>query len=115
MLKYSFAFLDKFKKDYKDAKKKNPTLDTDFEEFLNMFNPTKGDTVAGTNGAQKIRMPRANKGKSGGYRVYYFFLVGEKIYLLRLFAKSEQDELSIKEKIQMAEIIKAIQRNDDES
>jgi len=60
-------------------------------------------------------MPRANKGKNGGYRVYYFFLVGEKIYLLRLFAKSEQDELSIKEKIQMAEIIKAIQRNDGES
>lgn len=113
MLKYSFAFLDKFKKDYKDAKKKNPTLDSDFEAFLHTFNPTKGDTVAGTNGAQKIRMSRANKGKSGGYRIYYFFVVGEKIYLLRLFAKGKQDELSIKEKIQIAEIIKAIQRNDE--
>lgn len=108
MLKYSFAFLDKFKKDYKEAKKKNSTFDTDFEEFLKTFEHTKGDVVSGTNGAQKIRMARANKGKSAGYRVYYFFVLREKIYLLRLFSKSEQEELSIKEKIQMAEIIQAI-------
>lgn len=115
MLNYAFTFLDKFKKDYKDAKKKNPALDTDFEEFLKAFDPARGDTVSGTSGAQKIRMPRANKGKSSGYRVYYFFTLGEKIYLLRLFAKSEQEELSIKEKIQLAEIIKAIQANGKKS
>lgn len=87
MLNYAFTFLDKFKKDYKDAKKKNPTLDTEFEEFLKAFDPARGDTVSGTSGAQKIRMPRANKGKSSGYRVYYFFTLGEKIYLCKVICK----------------------------
>ena len=37
MLEYTFAFLDKFKKDYKEAKKKNQALDDDFGDFLENF------------------------------------------------------------------------------
>jgi hypothetical protein len=49
MTKYSFAFLDKFKKDYKEAKKKNQKLDDEFADFINSFEHTKGDAVTGTN------------------------------------------------------------------
>jgi len=108
MLKYSFAFLEKFKKDYKEAKKKDYTLDEDFEDFLETFDNTKGDVVSGTSGAQKIRLQRANKGKSGGYRVYYYFAIENKVYLLRLFSKSNQSDISIKEKLELSQIIKAI-------
>lgn len=111
MLEYTFAFLDKFKKDYKEAKKKNQTLDDDFGDFLERFSHTKGDMVSGTNGAQKIRLSRADKGKSGGYRVYYYYAFENKIYLLRLFSKSNQSDISIKEKVEISEIIKSIKAN----
>jgi len=108
MLKYQFTFLDKFKKDYKSAKKKNIALDDDFKNFVEEFDHLKGDTVSSTNGAKKIRFAKANEGKSGGYSVYYFFQVENKVYFLRLFAKSKQEELSFKEKVEIAQIIKAI-------
>ena len=113
MTKYSFAFLDKFKKDYKEAKKKNQKLDDEFADFLESFRHTKGDIVAGTNGAQKIRMAGFGKGKSGGYRIYYYFCFETKVYLLRLYAKSNTDELTLKEKIEIFEIIKTIKLNSD--
>jgi hypothetical protein len=108
MTKYSFTYLEKFGKDYKEAKKKNPKLDEEFESFIVEFNHTLGDAVKGTGGAQKIRMSRADKGKSGGYRVYYYFTINDKIYLLRFYPKSDKEELSIKEKIEIFEIVKAI-------
>lgn len=100
--------MDKFKKDYKEAKKKNQKLDDEFADFVDSFRHTKGDVVAGTNGAQKIRMARADKGKSGGYRIYYYFCFETKVYLLRFYAKSSTEELSLKEKIEIFEIIKTI-------
>ena len=108
MLKYQFAFLDKFKKDYKGAKKKNPEIDDEFSGFLEAFNHLEGVRVSGTGGAQKIRLARKHQGKSGGYRIYYFFQFENKIYLLRLFAKNQQEELRTKEKIEISQIIKAI-------
>jgi mRNA-degrading endonuclease RelE of RelBE toxin-antitoxin system len=108
MPKYNFTFLPKFQKDYKEAKKKNYQLDDDFSELLQNFDHTKGDTVSHTNGAQKIRMSRANMGKSSGYRIYYYFAFEDKIYLLRMYAKSEKEELDLKSKIEIAEIISAI-------
>jgi mRNA-degrading endonuclease RelE of RelBE toxin-antitoxin system len=108
MLNYSFAFLSKFKKDYKEAKKKNHQLDEEFSKFIEDFNHLKGDVVVGTSGARKIRMAGAQKGKCGGYRIYYYFEFESKIYLLRFFAKNIQEDLSIKEKIEITEIIQAI-------
>ncbi len=70
MIKYQFTFIDSFKKDYKELKKKNHNLDKDFEDFINDFNPLKGDIVIGTKGAKKIRMSGKNRGKSGAYRIY---------------------------------------------
>ena len=113
MTKYEFAFLDKFKRDYKEAKKKNEKLDDEFADFINSFEHTKGDVVAGTNGAQKIRMAGFGKGKSGGYRIYYYFCFETKVYLLRLYPKSNTEELSLKEKIEIFEIIKTIKSNTD--
>ena len=45
----------------------------------------------------KVRMARSNEGKSGGYRVIVFFRKGEKTFFQYLFAKSERDNISIKE------------------
>jgi len=108
MPEYQFTFLDKFKKDYKLSKKKNVHLDNDFSQFLENFNADEGVLVSATNGAKKVRFSKANSGKSGSYRVYYYFELEDKVYLLRLFAKNQQSELSMKEKIAISEIVKAI-------
>ena len=85
-------------------------LDAELEEFIDGFDHTQGVVVPGTGGAQKIRLKRADAGKSAGYRVYYYFRREEKVYLLRLYAKSEKEELSLKEKIKIRQIVQAIKR-----
>ena len=41
-------------------------------------NPEKGNLVKGTGGARKIRMKLYGKGKSGGARVIYYYVVTER-------------------------------------
>lgn len=69
-MKYRFIPIRLFLRDYKNNKKHNPNLSSDFDNFLNTFDHAKGNTVAGTNGAKKIRMAKSGKGKSGSYRIY---------------------------------------------
>jgi mRNA-degrading endonuclease RelE of RelBE toxin-antitoxin system len=57
--------------------------------------PKAGDIIEGTGGIRKIRWSRANKGKSGGVRVIYYYH-DERIplYLLTMFGKNERANLS---------------------
>ncbi len=72
-------------------------------------NPDKGDLLAGTGGIRKIRLKSSSKGKSGGFRVCYFYYVpGEAIYLLFIFQKSEQENLSAAQKKALKNITDAI-------
>jgi hypothetical protein len=60
-------------------------------------NPECGDIVKGTHGVRKARVadPNSSRGKSGSYRYLYLYLehVG-RIYLLYLFSKGDQADLS---------------------
>ena len=59
-------------------------------ELLEM-NPQLGVVEPGTGGARKIRLPRIGSGKSGGYRVIYFYHSAEsQLWLLDIYAKSDQ-------------------------
>lgn len=61
--------------------------------------PEKSPPLAGTGGVRKIRLKSSSKGKSGGFRVCYFYDVAtEAIYLLFIFQKNEQENLSDVEK-----------------
>ncbi len=60
-------------------------------------NPVRWPIIRGTHGARKGRIadPEENRGKSGSYRYLYLFLPHvQRIYLLFLFEKKEQDNLS---------------------
>ncbi len=51
--------------------------------------------VRGSGGLRKIRFGAKGKGKRGGVRVIYYFAVFiDTIYLLDLYAKSEQETLA---------------------
>lgn len=59
--------------------------------------PHRGSTVAGTGGAKKARTadPERGKGKRGGVRyMYFYFEEVQVIYLLLLYGKDKQDDLT---------------------
>ncbi len=69
--------------------------------------PDKGAVIPGTAGARKIRMAVDGRGKSGGYRVlYYLRLSHDTILFLDLFAKNEKENLSEREKNDLAKFIR---------
>ncbi len=73
--------------------------------------PSAGAIMPGTNGVRKLRWARSGGGKSGGFRVIYYFH-NEKIplYLLTLFGKNEKDNLSNEEKQILAKVVKELVR-----
>ena len=57
-------------------------------------NPEMGVLLAGTGGIRKVRLKSSSKGKSGGFRVcYFYYMVNEIIYFLFIFPKNEQENL----------------------
>ena len=75
-------------------------------ELTNLLaaHPESGVLLAG--GVRKLRFARAGAGKSGGYRVIYFYRASANrpIFLITMFAKSSQGNLSA---VQAAEVRKA--------
>lgn len=64
-------------------------------EAILLQNPKIGPVMKGTGRARKMRYAFENRGKSGSARVIYVdFEVYEKIYLLDVYAKKDQDNLS---------------------
>ena len=64
-------------------------------------NHSIGNTIAGTGGIRKFRMPDISrgKGKRGGLRIIYLDLAEREItYLLYLYGKDEADDLTNDEK-----------------
>lgn len=58
-------------------------------------NPEAGDVMAGTGGVRKTRLAGRGKGKSGGYRIVWYF-GGDDIpaFLLTVFGKGEKSNLT---------------------
>ena len=72
-------------------------------------NPEKGDVIQGTGGVRKVRMRLPGRGKSGGARVIYLFLEKHaRIYLLTLYSKNQQVNLSSDEKKEVRKAVEAI-------
>jgi len=63
--------------------------------------PEAGDVIPGTGGFRKVRWAdrRRGKGKRGGLRVIYYYLVADtQIWFMSVFSKNESDDLNGKEK-----------------
>lgn len=60
-----------------------------------MQRPEQGPVVAGSHGARKLRWARPGAGKRGGLRVVYYWDQTEAtFYMLYVYAKSEQGDLT---------------------
>jgi hypothetical protein len=61
--------------------------------------PDAGDVIAGTGGLRKVRWTTAGRGKRGGTRVIYFYVVAQaQIRMILIYRKGIKDDLSPKEK-----------------
>lgn len=79
------------------------------QQFL-AANPEAGDVMPGTGGFRKLRWSdeRRGKGRRGGLRIIYYFLVGdEQIWLFTLFGKDEAADLTPGQKRQLRAAIEA--------
>ncbi len=55
-------------------------------------------------------MGKGGRGKSGGIRaVFYYFVTGESVFLLRVYPKNEKENLSDAEKKALKRLAKAIE------
>ncbi|WP_010257933.1 type II toxin-antitoxin system RelE/ParE family toxin [Treponema primitia] len=74
-------------------------------------NPQAGVVVRGTGGLRKMRIAFEGKGKSSSGRVAYVdFTVQETIYLITVYPKNEKDNLSKKERNNIAKLITILEK-----
>ena len=88
--------------------RKFPSLKAEYSELIDELekNPEKGIHIG--NNCFKIRLAIASKGRgrSGGARVItHFYIENETGYLLAIYNKSEQDNISDKELIELLSYI----------
>jgi len=107
-MNYSVVVTAFFEKQLKRLTKKYPSLKLEFIQLVTSLkeNPEQGTTIG--NHCFKIRLAISSKGKgkSGGARVItHIQVVNQKVYLLSIYDKSEQDSIS---EYEIKEIIKGI-------
>jgi hypothetical protein len=75
--------------------------------------PNRGDVIQGTGGARKARVadPESPSGKSGGFRYIYLYLEHRgRIYMLYLFKKNQQADLSPEQKKTVKALVDSIKK-----
>ena len=69
--------------------------------------PDSGKIIPGSGGIRKTRWAVGNRGKRGGLRVIYYWQVSEsQIWMLLMYPKSEQDNLTHDQIKQLKQLVK---------
>ena len=92
--------LESFKKDAKELFKKNKKLPIDLKKLNDILQENPKSGIELSSDLYKIRSENSSSkvGKSGGFRVIYYYLDEEEnIYLLKIYSKTEIE--NIKEEI----------------
>jgi len=67
--------------------------------------PDAGDVIPGGGGARKLRWAAKGRGKRGGARVIYVYVVNAaRVYLIRCYAKNVKTDLTPDEKKEVRQI-----------
>lgn len=74
--------------------------------------PDIGDVIPGSGGIRKFRVGAKSKGKRGGARVIYYFAASRhQIFLLDIYAKNEQIDLTLPRLQELKKIVEDMQRD----
>ena len=69
--------------------------------------PAAGDRILGTAGLRKLRWAASGRGKRGGMRLIYYWIVSkDQIFLLLAYPKNRQDDLTADQKRLLSELVK---------
>ncbi|MEO6524609.1 MAG: type II toxin-antitoxin system RelE/ParE family toxin [Mucilaginibacter sp.] len=107
-MSYRVKFIPKFEKELKRLSKKFPSLKSDFLFLLKSLKEDPSQGISLGNDCYKIRMSIASKGKgkSGGARVITCFkIVHGTVYLISVFDKSEKENITDKELLELLKFI----------
>lgn len=91
----------KFDRSIKRLAKKYASMPNDFAELLTELknNPRAGEPLGRDCYKVRLSIAAKNKGKSGGARaITCVKIIGEQIFLLTIYDKSDQDSISDKER-----------------
>lgn len=108
-MNFNVIVVPRFEKELKRLAKKYPSVK---KEFIELVKSLQHDPQQGTplgNNCYKIRISIASKGKgkSGGARVItYIQLIKSSVYLLAIYDKSEQENISDKELLALLKFLK---------
>ena len=75
--------------------------------------PDRGVVIPGSSGLRKLRVadPRRGRGKRGGARVVYLhFAELDRIYLITIYGKDQQDDLSADDKKLYRELVRMLKQ-----
>ena len=89
--------------------------DEDLRSLENILleNPKSGDTIQGTGGLRKIRIPIEGRGKRGGGRVIYVDIeLKERIYFINVYAKNEKDDLTDDERKAFKAVVNILKKEE---
>lgn len=74
--------------------------------------PLVGVLMQGTGGVRKVRLAGRGKGKSGGYRIVYFYGGGDiPVFLLTVFGKGEKANLNQGERNALRQFIATLKES----
>jgi len=71
------------------------------------MHPDAGVVIPGAGGVRKIRWAGSGRGKSGGSRLIYYWDFGDRILMLYVYQKNEQENLTEDQKKVMRQIAEA--------
>ena len=78
------------------------------ELFLESFDAEAHPVIPATAGARKARMKAKSGVKRGGYRVIYYFMFGDEVWLITIYDKVSQEDLSPAEASRVRQLIEQI-------
>ncbi len=110
---YRFVFTAWFDRNLRSLRKHNPNLRGDFESFLQTFDAEAHPIIPGTGGARKARMSAKGRGKRGGYRyrVVYYLVLENTVWLLTIYDKVQKENLSPEEERIIQQLIQKIRES----
>ena len=96
---YKVKLTASFKHSVKKLKRRYPHIKDDLQAGIEMLlqTPQLGVVIAGSGGIRKVRLSNsdAKRGKSGGYRLLYYFEDHESQTLFLLFVYSKSDRANV--------------------
>ena len=86
-----FEVVPLFDKQFKKLAKKYNLIKNDLNSFIDDFDLVHKQAIPIKNDIYKVRFANSNKnrGKSAGYKMYYYVKIDDIVYLITIYDKSE--------------------------